>query len=148
MTASSSRTNPIFLSGEERGHSNFNNVQTIAHNALGKQVRPFALSNFALKCSFALVVHPDNKCAMKPRRRASPSPFMTVGDLARYLKVSYRTIYRLRRNGQLPFLKLGSGFRFHRLEINKWIAEQQLKYADALTRKWVRKRHHQFRRDE
>ena len=53
---------------------------------------------------------------------------MTVSDLAEYLKVSDSTIYRLLRNGHIPFsLKRGNCFYFHRHEIDRWIAEQQAK---------------------
>ena len=75
-------------------------------------------------CFFAL---PDGRCAMKPRDHAAPSPLMTVNELARYLKVSHRTIYRLLRSGHLPILKISDGLYFDRNEINRWIAERQIK---------------------
>lgn len=53
---------------------------------------------------------------------------MTVSDLAKYLRVSPSTIYKLLRSGHLAFsLNLGNGFYFHRHEIDQWIAEQQAK---------------------
>jgi excisionase family DNA binding protein len=64
---------------------------------------------------------------MKPRDHAAPSPLMTVNELARYLKVSHRTIYRLLRSGHLPILKISDGLHFDRNEINRWIAERQIK---------------------
>jgi PTS system nitrogen regulatory IIA component len=64
---------------------------------------------------------------MKPRDHAPRSRLMTVNELARYLKVSHRTIYRLLRSGHLPILKRGDGFYFDRNEINRWIADRQIK---------------------
>ena len=51
---------------------------------------------------------------------------MTVDDLAEYLKVSHRTVYKLLRYGQFPFsLKRGDGFHFDRHEVDRWIAEHE-----------------------
>jgi excisionase family DNA binding protein len=52
---------------------------------------------------------------------------MTVDELAEYLKVSTSTVYKMLRNGHLPFLKIGSGFRFDKHEINRWIAARESK---------------------
>jgi excisionase family DNA binding protein len=64
---------------------------------------------------------------MKRRDNTMPSQLMRVEELVEYLKVSPRTIYRLLRNGHLPLRRDGSGFHFDRSEINRWIAEQQIK---------------------
>jgi excisionase family DNA binding protein len=64
---------------------------------------------------------------MKHRDHATPGPLMTVNELARYLKVSNRTIYRLLRSGHFPILKLSDGLYFDRNEIDRWIAERQIK---------------------
>ena len=84
-------------------------------------------SDFYAQMFFCFFAHPDSRCAMKPRDHAAPSPLMTVNELARYLKVSHRTIYRLLRSGHLPILKISDGLYFDRNEINRWIAERQIK---------------------
>lgn len=48
---------------------------------------------------------------------------MTVQDVADYLHCHSVTIYRLVKRGGLPGFKLGSDWRFHRSEIDKWIAK-------------------------
>ena len=52
---------------------------------------------------------------------------MTVPDVAAYLNVSRSTIYRMVRDGQLPFFRtsIGGDFRFNREAIDKWIAERE-----------------------
>jgi excisionase family DNA binding protein len=50
-----------------------------------------------------------------------------VDELAEYLKVSTSTVYKMLRNGHLPFLKIGSGFRFDKHEIDRWIAARESK---------------------
>jgi excisionase family DNA binding protein len=64
---------------------------------------------------------------MKPSDNASHSPLMTVSELAEYLQVSHSTIYRLRRDRHLPFLRLGGSFYFDPFEIQRWIGERQNK---------------------
>lgn len=49
---------------------------------------------------------------------------MTVKDLADYLNVHPSTIYRLLSQGKLPAFKIGSDWRFHRIDIERWIREQ------------------------
>jgi excisionase family DNA binding protein len=45
---------------------------------------------------------------------------ITVGELAKYLRVHRSTIYRLLKKGQLPGFKIGSDWRFSRAAIDKW----------------------------
>ena len=58
---------------------------------------------------------------------AAPSPIMTVPDVAAYLNVSRSTVYRMVRDGQLPFFRvsIGGDLRFNREAIDKWIAERE-----------------------
>ena len=46
----------------------------------------------------------------------------TLDDVAAYLKVGKRTVYRLAANGQIPAFKLGGTWRFQRAELDRWIA--------------------------
>ena len=50
---------------------------------------------------------------------------MTVRDMAEYLKVKERTIYRLVAKGGIPAFKVGGSWRFRRAEIEEWIARSR-----------------------
>jgi excisionase family DNA binding protein len=50
----------------------------------------------------------------------SPSdPLWTVEDVAAYLKLQPETIRSMARRGELPAIKLGKVWRFHKFAINK-----------------------------
>ena len=49
---------------------------------------------------------------------------LTISDVAEYLKVAERTIYRLAAAKKLPALKVGGMWRFSRLDIDAWIQQQ------------------------
>ena len=51
-------------------------------------------------------------------------PILTIKDVAEYLKVNERTIYRLAASGELPGFKVGNSWRFKRSELEQYIAEQ------------------------
>jgi len=53
-----------------------------------------------------------------------PNDILTVKEVADYLKVNERTIYRLATNGELPAFRVGASWRFRRNEIDNWITEQ------------------------
>ena len=52
---------------------------------------------------------------------------MTVADVARYLDITEYTVYKMTRNGKIPFRKLENGKRvyFLREEIDEWIKQQK-----------------------
>lgn len=52
---------------------------------------------------------------------------MTVADVARYLDITEYTIYKMTRNGKIPFKKLENGKRvyFLRDDIDEWIKQQK-----------------------
>lgn len=49
---------------------------------------------------------------------------MTVKEVADYLKVNERTVYRMAAASQLPAFKVGGSWRFKQTEIELWINEQ------------------------
>ena len=64
-----------------------------------------------------------------------PSPadnaIMTIGEVAGYLKVTERTIYRLAGAKQIPAFKVGGSWRFSKADIEAWIRDQNaLKNAE------------------
>lgn len=48
---------------------------------------------------------------------------LTLTEVAAYLRVTKRTLYRLAQEGQLPAFKLGGTWRFRREELDRWITE-------------------------
>ena len=55
---------------------------------------------------------------------AEPNKVMTIDDLAKYLKVSKSTLYKLSQDGKVPGQKVGRHWRFHLDTIDKWLAER------------------------
>lgn len=49
---------------------------------------------------------------------------MTVKEVAEYLKLNDRTVYRMATSGDIPAFKVGASWRFKQTEIEKWIKEQ------------------------
>ncbi len=50
---------------------------------------------------------------------------LTLKQIADFLKVTERTIYRLAAAKQIPAFKVGGTWRFSRTDINQWIQQQQ-----------------------
>lgn len=49
---------------------------------------------------------------------------MTVKEVADYLKVNERTVYRMAADSKIPAFKVGGSWRFKQAEIEKWIKMQ------------------------
>jgi excisionase family DNA binding protein len=54
---------------------------------------------------------------------------MTIRELAAYLKMAEKTLYRLAAEGAVPGFKVGGSWRFRKSEIDKWIKRQESKAA-------------------
>ena len=52
-----------------------------------------------------------------------PQPAMSVHDVAEFLNVDEKTIYRLAQRGQLPGFKVAGIWRFQRKDLDRWIDE-------------------------
>lgn len=52
---------------------------------------------------------------------ADNSQIMTLKEVAEYLKLRERTIYKWAQKGQIPASKLGSVWRFRKAEIDTWV---------------------------
>ncbi|MGB4056832.1 MAG: helix-turn-helix domain-containing protein [Alphaproteobacteria bacterium] len=50
---------------------------------------------------------------------------MTIRELAAYLKMAEKTLYRLAAEGAVPGFKVGGSWRFRKSEIDKWIKKQE-----------------------
>jgi len=56
---------------------------------------------------------------------------LTIKEVAEYLKVNERTIYRLAASGELPAFKVGNSWRFKQSELEYWITAQQSNSPDT-----------------
>ncbi|MCF6215660.1 MAG: helix-turn-helix domain-containing protein [Emcibacter sp.] len=55
------------------------------------------------------------------------SDIWTIKDVARYLKLTEKTAYRLVADGEIPGFKIGGSWRFTREEIEQWIENRQVR---------------------
>lgn len=55
---------------------------------------------------------------------------MTIKEVAGYLKVHERTVYRLAAKGELPAFKVANAWRFRLQDIDHWISQQTGSSAD------------------
>jgi len=51
--------------------------------------------------------------------------FMTLKEVAGYLHLNERTIYKWAQEGTIPASKLGSTWRFRKSEIDAWVEENK-----------------------
>jgi excisionase family DNA binding protein len=54
-------------------------------------------------------------------------PFLTVAELAIYLRVSRNTAYMLVRSGQVPSVRVGGGYRIPRRTLSRYLAESMVR---------------------
>ena len=52
---------------------------------------------------------------------------MTPEELAVYLRVTKKTIYRLLEKGHIPAIKVGRQWRFDKVDIDSWLSESSKK---------------------
>jgi len=49
---------------------------------------------------------------------------LTIKEVADYLQVNERTMYRLANKGEVPAFKVANAWRFRKCDIDEWIAQQ------------------------
>jgi excisionase family DNA binding protein len=54
------------------------------------------------------------------------SPFLTLGEVLRYLRVNARTVYRLIGTGELPASRIGRQWRIRRSDFEQWLEAQRV----------------------
>lgn len=60
---------------------------------------------------------------------------LTIRDLAKYLKINERTVYKLAQERKIPAFKIGGSWRFMRAMIDDWIKNQaSSKIAEVVNR--------------
>jgi len=52
--------------------------------------------------------------------------FMTVDEVADYLRVTEKTIYRLLKQGKIPAVKVGHQWRFDKTLIDEWLQQRSV----------------------
>ncbi|MFZ5787404.1 MAG: methylation-associated defense system helix-turn-helix domain-containing protein MAD1 [Acidobacteriota bacterium] len=56
---------------------------------------------------------------------------LTIREVADYLKVTERTLYRLAQEGKIPAFKVGGAWRFRRGDLEQWIKSQSQTEGEA-----------------
>ncbi|MDW3681606.1 helix-turn-helix domain-containing protein [Cupriavidus sp. CV2] len=62
---------------------------------------------------------------------ATEGEILTIKQVADYLKVTERTIYRLAAAKKIPAFKVGGTWRFSRVDIDNWIRQQSAQALDG-----------------
>jgi len=60
-----------------------------------------------------------------------PGQILTLDEVAAYLKVGKRTVYRLAAAKKIPAFKVGGIWRFSRVDIDAWIRQQSMEGLDT-----------------
>lgn len=58
--------------------------------------------------------------------------WMTMEEIAEYLKVSKETIYKMAQKGQIPGSKVGNQWRFNRQVVDEWLIANSNIPSDAI----------------
>ena len=53
-----------------------------------------------------------------------PKDIFTIKEVAEYLQVTERTLYRLAQQKKIPAFKVGNAWRFRREDLDRWIETQ------------------------
>ena len=54
----------------------------------------------------------------------SGSSVLTIDELAKYLKISKSTLYKLAQEGSVPAQKVGEHWRFHKEAVDEWLRKR------------------------
>jgi len=79
---------------------------------------------------------------------SADNAIMTVGEVAGYLKVTERTIYRLAGAKQIPAFKVGGSWRFSKRDVDEWIKNQSLDGLDSQATEAIRSKNTVSRGDK
>ncbi len=60
-----------------------------------------------------------------------PDRWLTLDELAGYLKLSRSKLYRMAQDGEVPASKVASQWRFDRHEIDEWMKTQRPDVDDS-----------------
>ena len=71
------------------------------------------------------------KLAITMSKSTSEGEILTIKQVAEYLKVTERTIYRLAAAKKIPAFKVGGTWRFSLADIDSWIKQQSMEGLDT-----------------
>ena len=57
-------------------------------------------------------------------------PLLTVGEVARVMRVSNMTVYRLIKSGQLAAIRVGKNYRIRRSDVDRYLTERAVQVED------------------
>ena len=76
---------------------------------------------------YPVVRYQSLDCPHSMHQKTSENGIQTIKEVAEYLKVTERTIYRLAAAKKIPAFKVGGTWRFRTVDIDGWIAGQSKK---------------------
>jgi len=63
---------------------------------------------------------------------AEDDDILTLQELSAYLKIAEKTLYGYAQKGKLPGIKIGSVWRFRKIDIDGWLEQQRQLTASSL----------------
>ena len=68
-------------------------------------------------------------------KRTVEREILTIGQVAAYLQVTERTIYRLSQGKKIPAFKVGGMWRYSQKDIDAWIRQQSMDSIESTQNK-------------
>jgi excisionase family DNA binding protein len=59
-------------------------------------------------------------------------PLLTVGEVARVMRVSNMTVYRLIKSGQLAAIRVGKNYRIRRKDVERYLTDRAVHIDEDL----------------
>lgn len=66
--------------------------------------------------------------------------FLTINEVAKYLKIPKSTIYKLSQKGKLPSCKIGKQLRFKKSVLDKWLTEKSTNELFSVVEKRIKQK--------
>jgi excisionase family DNA binding protein len=57
-------------------------------------------------------------------------PLLTVGEVARIMRVSNMTVYRLIKSGQLAAIRVGKNYRLRRRDVERYLSDRAVRVEE------------------
>ncbi len=61
----------------------------------------------------------------------SSGNLLTVSEVARAMRVSNMTVYRLIKGGDLPAVRVGKNYRIRETEVERYLADRSVQVVDS-----------------
>ena len=76
---------------------------------------------------YQITMHQNTKKPVVDKWETAMNVILTAQEVARYLKLSKSTVYRLVQAKKLPAFKVGGKWRFHEQALVAWLVEESHK---------------------